>query len=298
MRRRLVSQTAGVLLAGAGLALLLVQGCNLLTGLDKWVAEGGAPGTGGQGGPSPPAGGSGGSEPDAGPDADAGDAADASDGDGGPPCQSMCAPEGSRTCSTDGGAALVCQDQDPGPGNCLKWATGETCSGNESCDAGHCTPGTPLCCTVQGTGCCAGDYGDQCCPEAADCQITSARNGAEVCDDQSVTVDPATYRYFLVCLNGQGGIAYAASNSGGPCGNPLNFRCQCWEQQNIPPWTEIQYVSSFQCAQAGQRSEVIFPAAGDYWIGVHAPAGGYALGNYCPAGTGCSTCVALISVPQ
>jgi len=43
---------------------------------------------------------------------------------------------------------------------------------------------------------------------------------------------------------------------------------------------------------------VFFPTAGDYWIGVHAPAGGYALGNYCPAGTGCSTCVALVSIPK
>ena len=294
----MVAQAAGLLGAGAAGALLLAPGCTQMLGLDKWVAEGGAPGAGGQAGHGLGAGGSGGSSPDGGPDADAGDAGDASDGDGGPPCESLCTPEGSRTCSTDGGAALVCQDQDPGPAICLKWTAAETCTGNESCDAGQCTPGTPQCCTVLGTGCCAGDYGTNCCLEAASCQVNSAHNMAEVCDDQSVTVDPVNYRYFLLCLNGRGGVAYAASNSGGPCGNPLNFRCQCWEQQNIAPWTQIQYLGSLQCSQAGQRSEVIFPAAGDYWIGVHSPAGGYALGNYCPAGNGCQTCVGLVSVPK
>ena len=156
----------------------------------------------------------------------------------------------------------------------------------------------PPCCTPEGVGCCTGSYGGECCDEADTCVVEVTRNGSELCDDQAFGADPANFRYFLVCLNANGGVGYVSSNSGGPCGNPINDRCQCWEQQNQPPWDYIQYIESLTCDQAGKRVEVTLTQGGTHWVGAHPQPGNYSLTGYCPQGDGCMTCVGIIELPK
>jgi hypothetical protein len=218
----------------------------------------------------------------------------AAGGSGGAACVEDCNVLGEQTCSEDHTAVLECTDVGaPGPA-CLQWQTAETCGDSQACDNAACVP---ACCTLEGPGCCDEATGGDCCSEADSCLVESTRNGSELCDDQHFNGDPAAHRYVLQCLNANGGKGYVSSNSGGPCGSPSNLRCQCWEQQNEPPWLHIQYVAEIICDQPGKRVEVTLPSAGSYWVGVHPLEGNYPLAGYCPQGDGCMTCVGLLELP-
>ena len=220
-----------------------------------------------------------------------------SGGAGGEACASDCPSIGDYGCSPAGDELWRCADVG---GGCLKWQVLDTCAVDASCDAdaGACVPLVAPCCTPDGVGCCTGDYGGDCCPEAADCVLETTRNGSELCDDQGFGADPDLNRYFLVCLNANGGVGYVSSNSGPPCGNPVNARCQCWEDQGQAPWDYIQYVGQLVCDQPGKRIEITPPQAGTYWVGAHPQPGNYPLNGYCPAGDGCMTCVGIIEIPK
>jgi hypothetical protein len=158
--------------------------------------------------------------------------------------------------------------------------------------------GPVACCTPEGLGCCESVPVEQeWCHEADPCVVSRCRNGSEVCDDEGVTVDPAANQYFLLCQTDGDGVGYAASNSGGPCDESGIMRCRCWEQSGEQPWDHLQYVAQIVCDQVGKRVEVVFPGAGNYYIGVHAVVGDYELASYCPSGDGCMTSIALIGIP-
>ena len=155
------------------------------------------------------------------------------------------------------------------------------------------------CCTPEGIGCCTTEPGgDDWCHEADPCVVSRCRNGQEVCDDEGVSVDPTSFQYFLLCQTAGDGVGYAATNSGGPCDASNIARCRCWEESNQAPWDNIDYVAQLLCDQVGKRVEVIFPNAGNYYIGVHATPGNYAFAGHCPTGDGCMTSIALLGIPR
>ncbi|MBW2455809.1 MAG: hypothetical protein JRI68_14930 [Deltaproteobacteria bacterium] len=156
------------------------------------------------------------------------------------------------------------------------------------------------CCTPAGVGCCTEEPPpNDWCHEADECLVSRCRNGQEVCDDEGVHVDPAAFQYFLLCQTGNNGVGYTATISGGPCDGSNIQRCRCWEENLQKPWEMLanDKIAELVCAQVGDRIEVQFPSAGNYYMGVHAQPGDYVLAGHCPGGEGCMTSVALIAIP-
>ncbi|MBN1769969.1 MAG: hypothetical protein JXB32_01810 [Deltaproteobacteria bacterium] len=218
-----------------------------------------------------------------------------------PPCAGDCDAEGALACSEDDRSVLECADEGTVGAPCLQWTYRESCLETEACESGRCVPRETGCCTVAGIGCCEGT--DDCCEDDAateGCRVRDhIRNGSEACDDSiRVALDPVANRYFLLCLNERGGTAYVSTNSGGPCGDPYIERCQCWEEEALRPWDELDYVARLVCDHVGKRLEVDLPSAGPYHYGTHPVPGDYNPLGYCPRGNGCMTCAVLLEIPR
>jgi hypothetical protein len=127
--------------------------------------------------------------------------------------------------------------------------------------------------------------------------FNSCRNGSEECDDQAFTVSSSPL--ILVCIDGNNGVAFIASNTGPQCtaaescdgvhGNEGNDRCQGWEfcecEHAWDPGNQ-EKVASLVCTEPGLTLEVDLS---DYigetlWVGVHDnPDGGGHMNEVCIA---------------
>lgn len=209
-------------------------------------------------------------------------------------------------------AADVGTDASGPPGDASS-ADGSSADAAPGSDAAAPADGGPVvapCCTLDGATCCAAPYDVNCVADTEGCLVREPlRNGGELCDDSVRTaLDPALYRYFLVCLSagghdrGEPAIGYVSRNSGPPCGpvgERLVARCQCFEEMGIAPWTGLDYVAQLECTRAGQRLEVDLPGAGFYHWGVHPPPERVGtLSGYCPRGSGCMATVGLVALPR
>jgi len=122
------------------------------------------------------------------------------------------------------------------------------------------------------------------CTEPAWTQVACARNGSEICDDESFGVDPGT-TYGVLCEGPNDGIGYVATNTGPAHSDGVN-RCQGWEDQGLDAWDFLDYVGSLVCDTAGEVLELdLSPwAGGSLWFGSHDnPGGGGHMTNICLA---------------
>jgi hypothetical protein len=113
--------------------------------------------------------------------------------------------------------------------------------------------------------------------------IACARNGSEICDDESFSVDGNGSQYGLLCDQATGGTSYIASNTG-PQQADGNNRCQGWEDQGLNAWDYLNYVDSMLCNQVGDVLPIDLSswAGGSLWFGSHdAPGGGGHMTSTC-----------------
>lgn len=127
--------------------------------------------------------------------------------------------------------------------------------------------------------------------------ILGCRNGSEECDDERFTVTSPIM--LLVCVDGDNGIAYVATNSGPQCldadscdglhGNEGNDRCQGWERCECEHAWEpgnVNYVANMECTSPGLFLEVDLSAyvGQNLYVGVHDnPNGGGHMNEVCIA---------------
>lgn len=111
-----------------------------------------------------------------------------------------------------------------------------------------------------------------------------ARNGSEVCDDESFQVDSGV-RYALYCSEAEGGVSFISSEAGPEMSDGVG-RCQGWEEQGLNAWDYLTYVAKTQCNREGDVLEVDLSAyvGGSLWFGSHDNPDG--------SGTMTSTCLA------
>jgi hypothetical protein len=127
--------------------------------------------------------------------------------------------------------------------------------------------------------------------------FNGCRNGSEECDDQAFTVPSSPL--ILVCIDGNDGVAFIASNTGPQCtpaescdgvnGNEGNDRCQGWERCECEhawdPGNQVK-VASLVCTEPGLTLEVDLSAyiGQVLWVGVHDnPDGGGHVNEVCIA---------------
>jgi hypothetical protein len=149
------------------------------------------------------------------------------------------------------------------------------CSGIRQCGSdcawGDCAPDCP-----GGTDCCAdgcvdlandavncGECERECLygePPVSDpcysgaCATKCCRNNpTELCDDESFWVPSPYVPMYLVCTNGNGGVAYFATESGPECSDNIR-RCRCWAENGMDfqDYLPALYIAHMTCTQAGQ----------------------------------------------
>lgn len=172
---------------------------------------------------------------------------------------------GSRECAADCSYATCVADCD----------TGASCCGDGCVDL-----------LTDGANCGACDRSctDDDCHGGA-CCLESCRNGSEICDDQAFQVPSPYVTMYLVCRNGNGGVAYVATNTG-PMMSDGVYRCQGWEENGQNAWDYLDYVVTLICNTAGQQIEVDLSAyAGStLYVGAHdLPEGGGHMTDVCIA---------------
>ncbi len=96
-----------------------------------------------------------------------------------------------------------------------------------------------------------------------------ARNGSEICDDESFGVDGGV-RYGLLCSEATGGISFISSNTGPEMSDGVS-RCQGWEEAGQDAWDHLAYVAETECTVEGDVLEVDLSAyaGSDLWFGSH-----------------------------
>jgi hypothetical protein len=113
-------------------------------------------------------------------------------------------------------------------------------------------------------------------------QVACARNGSEICDDESFGVDAST-TYGVLCEGPNNGIGYVSTNTGPQQEDGTN-RCQGWEDQGLDAWDYLAYIDQFVCDTQGEVLVVdLTPwAGGSLWFGSHDnPNGGGHMTNIC-----------------
>lgn len=110
-------------------------------------------------------------------------------------------------------------------------------------------------------------------------------NDQEICDDEAFVAQSGVFA--LVCLNTNGGVAYAATNTGPPDvdGTP---RCQGWEHASPPQPLGLNYLAKLDCTPGGPgyiTGDLSAFAGQKLWFGVHDQPGG--------GGHNTSACLAL-----
>jgi len=111
------------------------------------------------------------------------------------------------------------------------------------------------------------------------------RNGSEICDDAAFGVPDPYEPRALVCVTGEGGVGYVASNTGPTMSDGI-ARCQGWEENGQDAWDHLQYVEQLTCGYDGQVLEVDLEAwrGQTMWVGVHDhPLGGGHMTHVCIA---------------
>lgn len=139
--------------------------------------------------------------------------------------------------------------------------------------AGHCTNGVKDC-GETGSDCGGGECAP-CVYTQADC-IQSANNGSEVCDDEAWQVATPGKPMVLVCISGNGGVSYVASNTGPKMPDGVE-RCQGWETNGQNAWDHLQYMFKITCDSTQKQIDVDLSAqvGNVVYIGTHDnPAGG------------------------
>ncbi len=113
--------------------------------------------------------------------------------------------------------------------------------------------------------------------------VACARNGSEICDDESFWVPSAGMESGILCSEAEGGISYISANTG-PTQSDGVDRCQGWEDQGLNAWDHLDYVASMVCDQQGMVLPVDLSAwaGGSLWFGSHdLPGGGGHMTSTC-----------------
>jgi hypothetical protein len=104
------------------------------------------------------------------------------------------------------------------------------------------------------------------------CVIKCCRNGNETCDDEHFIVPSPYVPMYLVCTNGNGGVAYVATDTGPQCTDGIR-RCRCWDEAGLDfqDYLPSLYIDHMTCDFAGKIKLVDLSAYANQglYVGAH-----------------------------